>query len=103
MVSGGEVFWAWVVRKLRERGVPEKNIFTPRSSEFDLRKWENREEVIGGREVVVHIAALSGNAEFHRKNPGLVFYNNLMIGAQLMEASRLSGVQKFVSKGRRSL
>lgn len=80
-------------------GVPKENIFIPRSKDFDLRKWENCEEVVNGREVVVHVAASSGNAEFHRKNPGLVFYNNLMIGAQLMEASRLSDVQKFVSIG----
>lgn len=99
VTGGGGFLGSWVTRKLGERGVVEKNIFIPRSAEFDLRKRENCEKAVLGKSMVFHVAALSGNEEFHWQHPGSVFYDNLIIGIELMEASRIAGVKKFVSIG----
>ncbi len=85
-----------IINKLLERGVPEKNIFVPRSKEFDLRQKASCEKVVQGQEIVIHLAAKVGGIGFNREKPGELFYDNILMGTELMEASRLAGVKKFI-------
>ena len=100
LVTGGAGFLgSFVVEKLVARGVPKENIFVPRQSQFDLRKWENCQKVVEGQELVIHLAANVGGIGYNREHPGAMFYDNIMMGTQMMEASRQAGVKKFVAVG----
>lgn len=88
-----------VVKKLIEQGVPEGAIAVPRSADFDLVKYENCAKAVAGQDVVIHLAAVVGGIGANREHPGKFFYDNLMMGAQLMEAARQEGVEKFVALG----
>ena len=100
LVTGGAGFLgSHVVEKLLERGVPLENIFVPRSKDFDLRKWENCQKVVEGQDIVIHLAVLVGGIGANREHPGKFFYDNLMMGTQMMEAARQARVKKYVAIG----
>ena len=100
VVTGGSGFLgSFVVEKLKERGVAPCNISVPRSREFDLRIWENCKKVVRDVDIVIHLAAKVGGIGFNRNNPATLFYDNIIMGTQLMEAARRSGVEKFVAIG----
>ncbi len=100
LVAGGAGFvGSFVVEKLIKKGVPIKNILVPRSKNCDLRKWENCQRAVVGRDVVIHLAAKVGGIGLNRAKPGELFYDNIIIGTQLMEAARLANVKKFVAIG----
>src|SRR5580700_2843614 len=100
LVTGGGGFLGRVViKKLIERGVPEENIFAPRSAELDLVKWEDCVRAVAGRDLVIHLAAVVGGIGANREHPGKFFYENLMMGVQLMEAARQADVKKFTAAG----
>jgi len=90
---------SFVIKKLLKKGVPEKNIFIPRSESLDLRKWENCMKAASGRNIVIHLAGNVGGIGLNREKPGELLYDNIMMGVQLLEAARLSGVEKFVAIG----
>src|SRR6476659_9356796 len=100
MVTGGGGFrGSSVVRKLAAAGVRE--IFVPRSAEYDLRTAAGVRAAIdaGLRDVIIHLAAVVGGIGANRENPGRFFYENAAMGIELMEQSRLAGVAKFVQIG----
>lgn len=100
LVSGGAGFLGTqVVKKLKEAGC--KEIYAPRSKEYDLVNNENVRRLYLTLEpqVVIHLAAVVGGIGANRENPGVFFYDNLMMGAQLMEQGRLHNVEKFTAVG----
>ena len=74
------------------RGVSKSQIAIPRSKEADLRKWKTCKEVVNGVDIIIHLAARVGGIGFNQKYPGTLFYDNIMMGTQLMEAARLEKV-----------
>jgi GDP-L-fucose synthase len=100
LITGGAGFLGThLVQALVKRGVSEKNIFIPRSKEYDLREKENCKKVVQNIDIVIHLAANVGGIGYNQENPGSLFYDNLIIGVNLMEEARLAQVKKFVAIG----
>lgn len=100
LITGGAGFLgSFVVDKLLERGVKQEDIRIPRSKDLDLRKWENCVKALEGIDLVIHLAAKVGGIGFNMKYPGELFYDNAIIGIQLIEAARQGGIEKFVALG----
>ena len=102
IVTGGAGFLGkHLVKKLTERGVSKDNIFIPYHKEYDLRKEKDIKRMFSDfkADIVIHLAARVGGIGFNREKPGELFYDNLMIGVQLMEQARLNNIEKFVAIG----
>jgi len=100
MVTGGAGFLGQrVVAKLQEHGAHD--IFVPRSAEYNLVDRDACRRAIqdSSANVVIHLAALAGGIGINMEQPGRFFFDNLMMGVQLMEEARLAGVDKFVAVG----
>ncbi len=82
---------------LEERKIPKENLFLPTFKDLDLRIWDNCQKAVKGQDIVIHLAAKVGGIGFNRQNPGEIFYDNIIMGAQLMEVARQAGVKKFVA------
>jgi len=101
LVTGGDGFLGkHLIRKLiQERGVVESDIRVPDIKGCDLRMWENCVKAVKGVDVVIHLAAKVGGIGFNQKYPGELFYDNAIMGIQMMEAARREGVKKYVALG----
>jgi GDP-L-fucose synthase len=100
LVTGGAGFLgSFVVEELRRRGAGE--IFVPRSADYDLVRMEAVQALYRDTRptLVLHLAARVGGIGANRDNPGKFFYDNLMMGVQLIEVGRQVGLRKLVALG----
>ena len=89
-----------LVRNLLEkRKVLKESLFLPKRQDLDLRKWENCQKAVEGQDIVIHLAAKVGGIGLNKEKPGELFYDNIIMGVQLMEAARQAEVKKFVALG----
>ena len=99
-VTGGAGFLGrFVTEKLKALDGVE--VFVPRSREYNLIEKSDVERMLDDSQpdLVIHLAAVVGGIGHNQKNPGKFFYDNLMMGVQLIEQSRLRGVKKFLATG----
>ena len=100
IVTGGAGFLGkFVVKNLEDRGC--KNVFVPLIEEYDLRDIKDIKQMYedAKADIVIHLAAVVGGIGANRENPGKFFYENLIMGVQLIEEARLTGIEKFVALG----
>jgi dTDP-glucose 4,6-dehydratase/GDP-L-fucose synthase len=101
MVTGGAGFLGGhLVEQLRERSA-EVEVFVPRSDEYDLRLKEDIRRAFedSNADTVIHLAATVGGIGANRENPGRYFYDNAVMGIELLEQARQFGVEKFTILG----
>ncbi|MBI5969137.1 MAG: GDP-L-fucose synthase [Deltaproteobacteria bacterium] len=100
VVTGGSGFLgSHLVKQLKDRGAVD--VFVPKSSEYNLTKEEAIIRLVGETkpDVIIHLAAVVGGIGANREKPGRFFYENLIMGALLVEQARLFRVKKFVAIG----
>ena len=100
VVTGGAGFLGRpLVAKLKT--LSDVEVFVPRSVDYDLVEMPDVKRLFADSQpdLVIHLAAVVGGIGANQKNPGKFFYDNLMMGAQLMEQARQHDVQKFVAVG----
>jgi len=98
VVTGGSGFLgSRVVNVLKEKGV--KNIIVPRSANCDLRLKENCSKITKDADIVFHLAAKVGGIGLNQDKPGELFYDNIIMGTNLIEEARKNQVKKFISLG----
>ena len=97
IVTGGNGFLGrYVVARLDQAGC--KKIIIPRSAEYDLTEENAIIKLFekAKANIVIHLAASVGGIGANQQNPGPFFYNNAVMGLQLIEQARLFGIDKFV-------
>jgi len=100
LLTGGNGFVGkHVYKKLIERGVKKKSILIPDRKKYDLRDRNNCMTFTKNIDLVIHLAGNVGGIGHNQQNPGTMFYDNIMMGVNLIEASRLNKVRKFVCIG----
>lgn len=100
VVTGGAGFLGKaVVRELQKKKC--SNIFVVRKKDYDLREADDIKQLLHNTtpHIILHLAAVVGGIWVNRENPGKFFYDNLIMGIQLMEQARLFGVEKIVLIG----
>lgn len=100
VVTGGAGFLGkQVVDQLCRAGADRTKIATPRSRDCDLRQMDNCRRAVDQQDIVIHLAAHVGGIGLNREKPAELFYDNLMMGTQLIHAAYEAGVKKFVCVG----
>lgn len=100
-ISGGNGFLGrHLVDRLVQEGIFREQIQTPRSNQLDLRRFEDAQKAVSGKEIIFHLAGNVGGIGYNQEHPGTLFYDNLMMGVNLIEACRRNGgVKKLILVG----
>lgn len=100
LVTGGAGFLGkQVIDQLLKAGAKSENISVPRSHNCDLRNLEACQQVAKGQDIIIHLAAHVGGIGLNQVKPAELFYDNLMMGTQLIHSAYQAGVKKFVCVG----
>lgn len=100
LVTGGNGFLgSHVINELKKRGVKNEDITIPRSKECDLRIKKNVTSAVKDKDIVIHLAAVCGGIGANMKSPGSFYYDNALMGLQMIHESWKAGVEKFVAIG----
>jgi GDP-L-fucose synthase len=102
ILTGGSGFLGSHVReKLIQMGIASDNILIPRSKDIDLTKQTNCQSLLNSTkpDIVIHLAGKVGGIGLNRERPAELFYDNLIMGVELINAAYRSGVKKFVVMG----
>src|SRR5215212_10116794 len=94
-VTGGGGFLGTAVTAMLDELGAEGRII--RSSDHDLRLADRTRDAVEGADTVIHLAARVGGIGFNRRNPAPLAYDNLTMGTNIFEQSRLAGVRKLVA------
>lgn len=100
LITGGAGFLgSFLVERLTKLGVTRDNMRIPRSIDTDLKYWENCVKMVKDIDIVIHLAGKVGGIGYNQAHPAILFYDNAIMGIQIMEAARQEGVRKFVAVG----
>jgi len=100
LITGGKGFLGkHLISKLEQKGISKEKLFIPAFPNYDLRKAEDCLKVTKEIDFVIHLAGVAGGIGFNREHPGKSFYDNAAMALNLLEASRINGVEKFIGIG----
>lgn len=100
LLTGGAGFLgSAIVAQLNQMGIKKSQLTIPRSKDTDLRIWKNCQKVVKNKDIVIHLAGKVGGIGFNQQHPAELFFDNAMMGIQIIEAARQAQVSKCVILG----